>query len=71
MKREYIKRFIAIALLICGISITTVYADVTQEDLDNAKEQIENLQNQVDKVEKELDKYNDKKESLVYVPPGE
>ena len=64
MKREYIKRFIAIALLICGISITTVYADVTQEDLDNAKEKIENLQNQVDKVEKELDKYNDKKESL-------
>ena len=36
MRREYWKRIVASLLLILGVSITTVYADVTQEDIDNA-----------------------------------
>lgn len=64
MRHDYLKRMIASILLMCCLSITTVYADVTQEDLDNAKEQIENLQEQVDNAEKEIDKINDKKDVL-------
>ena len=64
MKHKYINRVIASILLICCLSISTVYADVTQEDLDNARDQIENIQDQVDNAEKELDKINDKKDAL-------
>ena len=64
MKREYIKRIIASILLFCCLSISTVYADVTQEDLDNARDQIENIQEQVNDAEKEIGKINDKKDAL-------
>lgn len=64
MRREYLRRILASVLLVCCLSITTVYADVTQEDLDNAKEQIENLQDQVEDAEDAIDEYNDKKDAL-------
>ena len=64
MKRVYMKRCIASIFLLCCLSLSTVYADVTQEDLDNAREQIENIQEQVDNAEKEIGKINDKKDAL-------
>lgn len=64
MRREYIKRMLASILLLCCLSMSTVYADVTQEDIDNARDQIENIQEQVNDAEKEIDKINDKKDAL-------
>lgn len=64
MKRIHIRRVIAALLVFCCLSATTVYATVTQDDINDAKEQVENLQQQVDEAEKELDKHNDKKEEL-------
>ena len=55
---------IASLLILCCLSVTTVYAKVTQEDINDAKEQVDNLQDQVDAAEKELDKHNDKKDKL-------
>jgi len=64
MRRVRIKRMLAALMLLCCLSVTTVYATVTQEDINNAKEQVDNLQQKVDEAEKELDKHNDKKEKL-------
>lgn len=64
MKRIHIKRIITALLVLFCLSATTVYATVTQDDLDDAKEQVDNLQQQVDEAEKELDKHNDKKDKL-------
>lgn len=64
MKKIHIKRIIASLLVLCCLSATTVYATVTQEDINDAKEQVDNLQQKVDEAEKELDKHNDKKDKL-------
>lgn len=64
MKRIHIRRVIAALLVFCCLSATTVYATVTQDDINDAKEQVENLQQQVDEAEKELDNHNDKKDKL-------
>ncbi|MBQ8280247.1 MAG: cell wall hydrolase [Roseburia sp.] len=64
MKRTHIRRMIASLLVLCCLSVTTVYATVTQDDINDAKEQVDNLQQQVDEAEKELDKHNDKKDEL-------
>lgn len=64
MKRIRIRRLIASLLVLCCLSVTTVYATVTQEDINDAKEQVDNLQQQVDEAGKELDEHNDKKDRL-------
>lgn len=64
MKLNRINRLFAALLLFCCMMVTTVYADVTQEDIDDAKEQIEGLQNQKDDVENAVNSYEDQKESL-------
>lgn len=64
MKKIHIKRIIASLLILSCLSATTVYATVTQDDIDDAKEQVDNLQQQVDEAEKELDSHNDKKDRL-------
>ena len=64
MRKVYIKRIIACVMMLCCLSVTTVYATITQEDIDNAKNQVDNLQQQVDDAEKELDAHNDKKDKL-------
>ena len=64
MRKVRIKRIIASLLVLCCLSVTTVYATVTQDDINNAKEQVDNLQQKVDEAEKELDKHNDKKDKL-------
>ena len=45
MKKIPLKRIFAAAALVCCLTVTTAYADVTQEDIDNAKNQINNLKN--------------------------
>ena len=64
MKKLHIRRVLASLLVLCCLSVTTVYATVTQDDINDAKEQVDNLQQQVDEAEKELDKHNDKKDRL-------
>lgn len=62
MKGVFIRRIIAVMILLCCFSVTTAYADVTQEDIDNAKEQIDNLQEQKDEAEDAVDSIRDKKD---------
>ena len=64
MKKTHIRRIIASLLILCCLSASTVYATVTQDDINNAKDQVDNLKDQVDEAEKELDKHNDKKDKL-------
>ncbi len=64
MRKVQIKRVVAALLVLLCVSATTVYATVTQDDINDAKEQVENLQQQVDQAEKELDAHNDKKDKL-------
>lgn len=61
MKHFKIKRAVAVFLLLGCLSVTTAYADVTQEDIDNAKEQLDNLQEQKDEAEGAIDDIKDKK----------
>ena len=64
MRKVRIKRILAAFMLLCCLSVTTVYATVTQDDINNAKEQVDNLQQKVDEAQKELNKHNDKKNKL-------
>ena len=57
MKKIHLKRILASLLVLSCFSVTTVYATITQEDIDDAKQQVDNLQQQVDDVEKELGIY--------------
>ena len=58
MKKTYFKRAIALMLLLCCLSLTSVYADVTQDDIDDAKEQVDDLQNQVEDAKNALNEIN-------------
>lgn len=62
MKRVFVKKIMAVLLLLGCLSITTAYADVTQDDIDNAKEEIDNLQEQKDEAEDAVDDISDKKD---------
>ena len=64
MRKIRIKRIIASFLVLCCLSVTTVYATVTQDDINDAREQVDNLQQKVDEANKELNKHNDKKNKL-------
>lgn len=64
MKKVHIKRMLASTLLLFCLSFTTVYATVTQDDINDAKEQVDNLEQQVEDAGKTLDEHNDKKDRL-------
>ena len=64
MKNTHIKTVILSTLLLFCLSVTTVYATVTQEDINHAQNQVENLQQQVQDAENNLDAINDKKDAL-------
>ena len=64
MNHYRIKRILAAVLVFCSLMVTTVYADVTQEDIDNAKEQIDALQDQKDDTQDAINSYTDQKENL-------
>ena len=49
MKKIPLKRIFAAAALVCCLTVTTAYADVTQEDIDNAKYYSEQAKNYADK----------------------
>ncbi|MBQ2705652.1 MAG: cell wall hydrolase [Agathobacter sp.] len=64
MKLKYIKRVTLSVLLILSLSVTTFYATVTQEQIDQVKDQVGNLQQQVQDAENVLDEINNQKENL-------
>lgn len=57
-----IEKILALFLMLAGFSVTTAYADVTQEDIDHAKEEINNLQDQKEEAEDAVDDISDKKD---------
>ena len=64
MKKIPFKRIFAAAVLVCCLTVTTAYADVTQEDIDNAKNQINNLKDQQKDAQNAVDSINGKKDDL-------
>ena len=50
MKKIPLKRIFAAAALVCCLTVTTAYADVTQEDIDNLKNQQKDAQDAVDDI---------------------
>lgn len=50
-------------LLLCCLTCTTVYADVTQDDIDNAKNQIDELKDKKEDAENAVDEISDKKDA--------
>ena len=46
MKKLPIRQLLTIGLLAGSLTMTTVYADVTQDDINNAKDQIDKLKDQ-------------------------
>lgn len=64
MKLKYIKRVALSAFIILCLSVTTFYATVTQEQIDQVKDQVNQLQQQVDDAENELNQFNSQKENL-------
>lgn len=63
MKRISIKRTMMALLLLCCLTCTTVYADVTQDDIDNAKNQIDELKDKKEDAENAVDEISDKKDA--------
>lgn len=64
MKKLSIKNLVALFILLCSLSVTTLYAETTQEDIDNAREQINEIQNQKDEAEERVDDISDEKAQL-------
>lgn len=64
MKLKYIKRALISALLLFSMSVTTFYATVTQEQIDEVHGQVDNLQQQVENAEGVLNEINNQKEDL-------
>lgn len=64
MKFKRIKRVIVSILLLFCLSVSTFYATVTQEQIDQVKDQVDNLQQQVDDAEDALNQYNNQKDNL-------
>lgn len=58
------KRMIGAMLVLCMLSVTTVYAKTTQDSIDDAKNQINELQDQKKDAENEVNDITDKKEGL-------
>lgn len=61
MKHIPVKRIFAAVILSCCLSVTTLYAETSQEDIENAKDQITDLEQQKNEAENNLDAIEDKK----------
>lgn len=64
MKITYIKRIILSLVLLFSLSVTTVYATVTQEQIDQAQQQVNQLQQQVQDAENQVGEITGKKDEL-------
>ena len=64
MKKLPIRRLLAIGLFACSLTMSTVYADVTQDDINDAKNQINDLKDQKKDAQNEVDDINGKKSDL-------
>ena len=64
MKKLPIRRLLTIGLLAGSLTMTTVYADVTQDDINNAKDQIDKLKDQKKDAQNEVDDIKDQKSGL-------
>lgn len=64
MNYKYLKKILPAILLICTLSLTTLYVDGAQKDIDDANNQIDNLQDQIDDAQEELDEYNKQEDAL-------
>lgn len=62
MKHIPIKRIIGAFLVACLLSVTTVYADTTQDDINDAKNRIGDLQNQKDSAENQVNDLENEKQ---------
>ena len=64
MKVRYIKRAIVSVILLFSMTLTTYYATVTQEQINQAQNQVDSLQQKVDEAEKKLNEIANKKDKL-------
>lgn len=64
MIHKTLRRVFPAILLVCTLSLTSLYASGAQSDIDNANNQINNLQNQLDDAEDQLDTYNEQNNAL-------
>lgn len=56
--------FFSSMLLVCALSLTTLYVNGAQSDIDNANNQIDNLQDQIEDAEDQLNSYNEQNVEL-------
>lgn len=63
MNKHMKKVFLSI-LLLCTLSLSTIYVDASQNTESTTDEKLEDVQNQIDDAEDKIDEYNDQKDSL-------
>lgn len=61
MKHFPIKRMLLAFLMASSLMMTTVYAEVSQDDIDDAKDKIDDLQNQKEDAEEQVEDIKDQK----------
>lgn len=64
MNRIPMKRVLAAFLVLCILTLTTVYAEVTQDDIDAAKDELDKLEDQKDNAENAAENYAGEREKL-------
>lgn len=64
MKCNNLKKLLFSILLICVLSLTTIYVDGAQNNTGDVDEELENLQDQMEDIENEIDTYDEQKEAL-------
>ena len=64
MKQVPLKKIFAAVALVCCLTVTTAYADVTQQDINDAKDQIDKLNDQKKDAQDAVNDIKDKKEDL-------
>lgn len=63
MNKHMKKVFLSI-LLLCTLSLSTIYVDASQNTESTTDEKLEDVQNQIDDAEDKIDEYNGQKDSL-------
>lgn len=64
MRKISIKRMVVTILLMCMLSAPTLYAETTQDDINDAKNQIEDIKDQKEDAENQVNDISDKKDAL-------
>lgn len=64
MRRISFKRIMAAVAVACLLTVTTAYAGVTQEDINNAKDKINNLKDQKNDAQNQINDISGKKDNL-------